>query len=97
MDPRPPGAWSQEELVSACVEVVRAAMTEEREIARHAFDPWPVVGSLVLEPAVVYALMAQPRGSDTDGFWHLAARLAMPAGLLCGVLALRSDSLRERA
>ena len=89
--------WSQSELVDACVAVVRAAMGPREDFGHDLFDPWPAIGSLVLEPAVLRELTLRPRVGDGDGFERLAERLADPAGRICRALAMRPDLLREGA
>jgi len=88
---------SESSLVDACVAVVRMAMRRDDEFAQHPFDPWPVVGSLLLEPAILIELMFRPRPFDGAGFLNLAERLAQPAARLCELLARRPDILRQGA
>lgn len=79
--------WPDQDLMDALVSVVHAAMGDRADLGENPFDPWPVVGSLLLEPAILLELAVQVTAEDGAGFTRLAQRLAAPAAQVCSVLA----------
>jgi hypothetical protein len=61
---------------------------EQPEFADLPFDPWPVVGSLALDPAILVRLLRRHDVDGAPGFDRLAQRLASPAAEVCRQLAL---------
>jgi hypothetical protein len=82
------GRWSVDDLREAYGAVVRAATAERPRFSDVPFDPWPVVGSLVLDPEVAVDCVLGHCVVASSGFDRLARRLASPAAEVCRVLAL---------
>jgi hypothetical protein len=80
--------WSAADVHDAHLAVIRAAAQEQVDFADLGLDPWPVVGSMLLDPATVRDLVLRPRVQDAAAFDRLAARLASPADEVCRMLAL---------
>ncbi len=80
--------WSVDDWRRACSTVLRAALSESPVLTDSPFNPWPVLGSMVLEPRLFVELVRHPLPEDEEGFARMAARLSSPADQACRMLAM---------
>lgn len=76
-----------EEAIAAEVAVVREAMQEDSDLCDESFDGWPVIGAMLLDPAIMAELARDRDPQHAAGFLRLAEQLASPAAEVCGALA----------